>query len=104
MNCNSYKDDRMLGLTTKVLRLANVFANFKTMCTTDYELNARRDLTSPWFARDAMLLMTGMKLDLITDFEMLGTLEKEKRGWICYIGMKSNSKANINKPARLSFE
>ena len=42
---------------------------------------------------DAMLLMTGIELDLITDHDVLDMVEKEKRGGLVFCG-DSHSKAN----------
>ena len=45
-------------------------------------------------AWDAMLLMTGVELDLITDREMLDMIEKMHRGGLCFVGSKRHAQAN----------
>ena len=49
--------------------------------------------SSPGFSWDAMLKMTEIKLDLISDIDMHLFIEKEMRGGISYIS-KRHSKAN----------
>ena len=50
--------------------------------------------SAPSVAWDAMLLMTGVELDLITDLEMLEMIEKMKRGGLCFVGSQRHVKAN----------
>ena len=47
----------------------------------------------PGLSWDAMLLMTGIKLDLITDRDVLDMVEKEKRGGLVFC-CDRHSKAN----------
>ena len=53
------------------------FENFRTTSLTDYELDPSNYLSYLGMAWGAMLLNTGVKLDLITDLEMLGMIEQE---------------------------
>ena len=58
-------------------------------------------------ARDAMLLKTDVKLDLISDIKMLDLIERPKRGGLCFVGSQRHVKANnkyldnfdVNKPS-----
>jgi len=45
-----------------------------------YGLDPANYLSSPGLAWDAMLLKTGVKLDLITYIKMLDMIERSKRG------------------------
>ena len=44
-----------------------------------------------------MLLQTKIKLDLITDLEMLAHIERQKRGGLCSAGSKRHVKKANNK-------
>jgi hypothetical protein len=61
---------------------------------TYYKLDPANYLTAPGLAWGAMLPMTGIKLDLITDLSMLDMIEKMKRGGVCFVGSKRHVKAN----------
>ena len=70
----------MIYLKTDVLLLADVFENFRKTCMNYYGLDPANYLSSPGLAWDAMLLKTGVKLDLITYIKMLDMIERSKRG------------------------
>ena len=59
-----------------------------------YNLDPANYLTAPGLAWDAMLLKTGVKLELITDIEVLKMYESMKRGGLCFVGSKRHVKAN----------
>ena len=77
LRCELFKDYHLVYLKTDVLLLADILVMFRTTCLTDYELDPSNYLRSPRMAWDAILYKTGVKLDLITDLEMLGMIEKE---------------------------
>jgi len=81
-NLGEYHD---LYLKTDVLLLADVFENFRNNCLKYYGLDPAHYLTSPGLAWDAMLEMTKVKLDLISDIDMQLFIEKGLRGGISYI-------------------
>ena len=62
--------------------LADAFENFWNMCLEIYELDPARFLAAPGFALQAALKNTRVKLDLLTDIDMLLTIEKGTRGGI----------------------
>ena len=82
-----------LYLKTDVLLLTDVFENFRNMCLEYYELDPAHYYTLPNFGWDAMLLKTGVKLDLITDLDMYEMVEKGLRGGMCQVS-KKHVKAN----------
>ena len=91
-NMGEYHD---LYLTSDILLLADVFENFRKTCLEYYKLDPCHYFTSPGLAWDAMLKMTKIKLDLMTDVDMYQFIEKGLRGGISYIANrygKANNK------------
>ena len=60
---------------------------------TYYDLDPVNYLTAPGLAWDAMLLKTGVKLELITDIEVLNMYESMKRGGLCFVGTERHTNA-----------
>ena len=55
---------------------ADVFENFRNMCFEIYELDPAKSLSAPVLAWEAALKKTKVKLDLLTDIDMLLMVEK----------------------------
>ena len=89
-NMGDYHD---LYLKTDVLLLADVMENFRKLCEKHYELDPAHFFTVPGMAWDAMLKMTGIKLELLEDVDMLLMIEKGIRGGISN-AFKRYAKAN----------
>ena len=89
-NLGEYHD---LYLKTDVLLLADVFKNFRKTCLNHYRLDPSHYMTSPGLSWDAMLKMTKINLDLISDIDMQLFIEKGLRGGISYIAHR-HGKAN----------
>ena len=81
-NMGEYHD---LYLKTDILLLTDVFENFRKTCLTYYKLDPLHYISSPGLAWDAMLKMTGINLELITDIDMQLFIEKGLRGGTSYI-------------------
>ena len=90
---NTMGDYHDLYLKTNVLLLADVFEKFINTCLEYYGLNPCHYFSSLRLSRDAMLKMTGMELELISDIDMDLFIEKGMKGGISYIP-KRFSKAN----------
>lgn len=88
-----------LYLKTDVLLLADVFENFRKTCKKHYNLDPAFYLTAPSLSFDAMLLKTGVQLELINDLSMLRMIQKGIRGGICMCShrhAKANNKYTAN--------
>ena len=70
LRCQSFLDYHLIYLKSDVLLLADIFENFRTTCMTNYKLDPANYISAPGLAWDAMLLKTGIELDLITDLEV----------------------------------
>ena len=82
-----------------VLLLADVFKKFIGTCLKFYVLDSCQLFSSPGLSWDAMLKMTGVKLEKILDIDMHLFIEKGMRGGISYIAKryaKANNKYMIN--------
>ena len=80
-------------LKKDVLFLADVFEKFVSTCLKFYELDPCHYFSSPGLSWDAMLKMTGVKLEKISDIDKYLFIEKGLRGGISYIA-KRYAKAN----------
>ena len=80
-NLGDYHD---LYVQSDTLLLSDVFENFRNMCIKVYELDPAHFLSAPGLARQACLKKTEVKLELLTDVDMLLMIEKGIRGGICH--------------------
>ena len=74
-----------LYLRTDVLLLADVFESFRSTCLSHYRLDPCHYFSAPGLSWDALLRMTKINLDLITDTDQQLFIEKGMRGGISYI-------------------
>ena len=91
VNSMGYYHD--LYLKTDVLLLADVFEKFIKACLDYYGLHPCNYFSSPGLTWDAMLKMTGIELELISDIGMHLFIEKGIRSGTSHIA-KRPSKAN----------
>ena len=78
-NLGKYRD---LYLKTDIILLANLFEAFRGTCLEYYQLDLAHFYTSPGLAWKACLKKTGVKLELLTDPDMLLMFERGIRGGI----------------------
>ncbi|XP_031341014.1 uncharacterized protein LOC116169127 [Photinus pyralis] len=99
-NLGQYSD---LYLITDVLLLSDVFTNFREKCITTHKLEPAFFFTAPGYTWQCMLYYTKVKLDLLSDIDMILFMEKGIRGGItqcCTKYSKANNKYMENYDAR----
>ena len=85
LNIKNMREYHDLYLKTDVLLLADVFENFRKVCKRYYNLDPAWYFTTPGLAWDAMLKMTGVELELLSDPNMYLFFESAKRGGIAVV-------------------
>ena len=70
----NYRD---LYVKSDTLLLAEIFENFRNLCLKEHEHDPAHFLSAPGLAWQACLKRTEVKLELLTDNEMLLIIEKE---------------------------
>ena len=71
-------------MQSDTLLLADVFENFRNMCIKVYELDPVHFLSAPGLAWQVCLKKTKVKLELLTDNDMLLMVEEGIRGRMCH--------------------
>ena len=104
-NRGEYHD---LYVQSDTLLLSDVFENFRNKCLEIYELDPIYFVSAPGLAWQACLKKTEVKLESITDYDMLLMIEKGIRGGICqatHSYAKANNKymKNCNKNIESSY-
>ena len=80
---NNLGDYHDLYVQNDTLLLEDVYENFRNMCLEKYELDPTYFVSALGLAWQACLKKTGVKLELITDYDMILMIEKGIRGGIC---------------------
>ena len=83
-NLKNLGENHDLYVQSDILLLADVFENFRNTCLKVYELDPAHFLSLPGLAWQACLKKTNVKLELLTDYDMLLTVEEGIRGGICH--------------------
>ena len=80
-----YGEYHDLFVQSDTLLLADVFENFRNLFLEIHELDSARFLTAPGLALQAVLKKTKIKINLLTDTDMLLMVEKGIRVGIFYV-------------------
>ena len=80
-NIGEYHD---LYVQSDTLLLADVFENFRNTCLEVYQLDPAHFLSLPGLAWQMCLKKISIKLELLTDYDMLLMLKEGIRGGICH--------------------
>ena len=104
-NLGKYHD---LYVQSDTLQLADVFEKFRNLCLKEYKLDSAYFVTTPGLAMEACLKMAGVKLELLTDINMLLMFEKGIRGGLAqaihrYATANNKYMPNYNKDLRSLF-
>ena len=106
-NLKTMGDYHDLYLKSDTLLLADIFENFRKTCLQYYKLDPCHYFSSPGLSWDAMLKMTKIKLEIITDIDMFQFMEKGLRGGVSYIANRFSEANNKymenfdeNKPSK----
>ena len=87
-NMKTMRDYHDLYLESDVLLLSDVFENFRDVCLDNYRLDPIFYYTAPGLAWDACLKITKVKLELLSDYDMLMMVEKGIRGGVSMISTR----------------
>ena len=89
----SMREYHDLYLKTDALLLADVFENLRNMALEHFKVDPCHYVTAPGMFYDALLKMTDVELDLISDSEMYDFIERGKSGGVSTV-MKRYAAAN----------
>ena len=92
-NINNLGEYHNLYVRSDTLLLADIFENFRQSCLKNYELDPAHFVSLPGLAWQACLKKTNVKLELLTDYDMLLMIEERIREGICH-AMQRYAKAN----------
>ena len=82
---NNLGDYHDLHVQSNTLFLADIFENFRNMSLKTYELDPAYFVSLPGFAWHVGLKITGVKLELITDINVLLMIENGMHGGVCHV-------------------
>jgi len=88
--------------------LADIFQNFRDVCLEHYQLDPAWYYTAPGLSWDAMMKTTKIKLELLSDVDMLRIVQQGVRGGITAVPKKfaeannkyRGDKYDANKPSK----
>lgn len=83
-NCQTIGDYSDVYLKSDVMILSDIFENFRHVCMDTYKLDPAHYFTAPGLAWNALLKCTHIKLELLTDIDMLHFVEKGIRGGVVH--------------------
>lgn len=94
-SCKTIGEYSDMYLNTDILLLAEVFECFRSLCLNSYQLDAANYITAPSLGWDALLKISGVNLELLTDINMLLFVERGFRSELSncvHLHAKANNK------------
>ena len=96
-NCNTFENSHNHYLKKDVLLLADVFEKYISTCLKYYDLDSCHYFSAPGLSWDAMLKMTGVTLEKISDPDKYMFFEQGMRGGVSYINKRYiEASKNVN--------
>lgn len=92
--CKNFKDYLELYLKIDTMLLAEVFEEFRALTKNNYGLDPANYFSTPGLAFDALLKMTNIELELLTDIDMIYFFRQSVRGGISTVCGKKYAKSN----------
>ena len=83
--CKNLRDYMDLYVKSDALLLCDIFEYFRELCLKNYGLDPCHYLSLPGFTWDAMLKMTKVEIELISDLDQYTFVEDGLRGGVCTI-------------------
>jgi hypothetical protein len=93
-NCHTMLDYHNLYLKCDVLQLVDVFESFRKAAIREYQLDPAHYISLPQLSWDAMLHLTGCKLDLLSDDAMFNMIHQNLRGGVAMISKRRGTANN----------
>ena len=100
-NCQNLLNYTKIYLLSDVLILSDFFEAFRKVSLNIFKLDPAHYFTSPSLSWDAMLRITNIKLELLTDIDMLHFFKNNIRGGICHCSVR---KAEANNPYLKNYD
>lgn len=97
-NCQTLGEYSDLYLRSDVLLLCDVFEKFRRICLNKYKLDPAQYYTAPGLSWDAMLKITKVELELLTDIDMIHFLKRGIRGGISQCSERKHIANNVFLP------
>lgn len=97
-NCRTIGEYSDIYLKSDVLLLADIFENFRSVCLSYYDLDPCHYFTTPGLSWDSMLKISGVKLELFTEIDMLHFVKNGIRGGYSGVSKHYSRANNIYSP------
>ena len=107
-NTKDLGDHHDLYVQSDTTQLADIFEQFRTLCLKEYELDPAYFCTTPGLALEACLKLTNVKIELLTDTDMVLMFEKGIRRGIsqainCYATANNKYMPNYDSQQLSTF-
>ena len=96
--CSTLGDYSDVYLKIDVILLADIFENFRSLCLRVYQIDPAWVYSAPGLAWNAMLKLTGVKMELLTDYSMHLFVEAGIRGGYCCASKRYSVANNRDLP------